>query len=75
MRWGGWGKVEPSLNPITLRKAKIIYNFGLSEGNRVKRWGGAEVGWDGIGWWEVESTLLHSGLKERISSFMGKFFP
>ena len=25
-----------SLNPIALRKAKIIYNFGLSEWNRVK---------------------------------------
>ena len=24
------------LNPITLRKAKIVYNFGLSECNRVK---------------------------------------
>ena len=23
-------------NPITLRKAKIAYNFGLSEYNRVK---------------------------------------
>ena len=23
-------------NPITLRKAKIVYNFGLSECNRVK---------------------------------------
>ena len=25
-----------SLNPIALRKAKIVYNFGLSECNRVK---------------------------------------
>ena len=24
------------LNPIALRKAKIVYNFGLSERNRVK---------------------------------------
>ena len=24
------------LNPIALRKAKIVYNFGLSECNRVK---------------------------------------
>ena len=24
------------LNPIALRKAKILYNFGLSECNRVK---------------------------------------
>ena len=23
------------LNPIALRKAKIVYNFGLSESNRV----------------------------------------
>ena len=26
-----------TLNPIALRKAKIVYNFGLSECNRVKR--------------------------------------
>ena len=26
-----------SFNPIALRKAKIVYNFGLSECNRVKR--------------------------------------
>ena len=25
------------LNPIALRKAKIVYNFGLSECNRVKK--------------------------------------
>ena len=25
-------------NPFTLRKAKIVYNFGLSECNRVKRY-------------------------------------
>ena len=25
------------INPVALRKAKIIYNFGLSECNRVKR--------------------------------------
>ena len=25
-----------TLNPIALRKAKIVYNFGLSECNRVK---------------------------------------
>ena len=25
------------MNPIALRKAKIVYNFGLSECNRVKR--------------------------------------
>ena len=24
------------LNPVALRKAKIVYNFGLSECNRVK---------------------------------------
>ena len=32
-------KVNPSfwvLNPIALRKAKIVYNFGLSECSRVK---------------------------------------
>ena len=26
----------PIFNPIALRKAKIVYNFGLSECNRVK---------------------------------------
>ena len=26
---------EPAFNPITLRKAKIVYNFGLFECNRV----------------------------------------
>ena len=26
---------NPRVNPITLRKAKIVYNFGLSECNRV----------------------------------------
>ena len=25
------------MNPIALRKAKIVYNFGLSECSRVKR--------------------------------------
>ena len=25
------------MNPIAIRKAKIVYNFGLSECNRVKR--------------------------------------
>ena len=28
--------VKLTLNPIALRKAKIAYNFGLSESNRVK---------------------------------------
>ena len=28
--------VYHGLNPIALRKAKIVYNFGLSEYNRVK---------------------------------------
>ena len=28
--------VPTYLNPIALRKAKIAYNFGLSECNRVK---------------------------------------
>ena len=26
------------VDPIALRKAKIVYNFGLSECNRVKCW-------------------------------------
>ena len=30
------GKSVNSFNPIALRKAKIVYNFGLSECNRVK---------------------------------------
>ena len=29
-------KIEQSVNPIALRKTKIVYNFGLSECNRVK---------------------------------------
>ena len=28
--------LEELINLIALRKAKIVYNFGLSEGNRVK---------------------------------------
>ena len=28
-------EIFPFLNSITLRKAKIVYNFGLSEYNRV----------------------------------------
>ena len=31
-----WKKIT-SFNPIALRKAKIIYSFGLSESNRVKK--------------------------------------
>ena len=27
---------DQSFNPIALRKAKIVYNFGLSECNRIK---------------------------------------
>ena len=31
--------IQQQLNPIALRTAKIVYNFGLSECNRVKqRW-------------------------------------
>ena len=26
------------INPIALRKAKIVYNFGLSECNRAKKY-------------------------------------
>ena len=29
-------EVKPHLNPTALRKAKIVYNFGLSKCNRVK---------------------------------------
>ena len=29
-------KVVVYINPIALRKAKTVYNFGLSEYNRVK---------------------------------------
>ena len=29
------GKIRQVFNPIALRKAKIVYNFGLSECNRV----------------------------------------
>ena len=28
--------MEVHINPIALRKAKIVYNFGLSECNKVK---------------------------------------
>ena len=31
--------LDCSFNPIALTKAKIVYNFGLSECNRVKRYG------------------------------------
>ena len=31
------------LNPIALRKAKIVYKFGLSECNRVKFWDQIEL--------------------------------
>ena len=27
----------PFFNPVALRKAKIVYNFGFSECNRVKK--------------------------------------
>ena len=46
--------IQSCLNPIALRKTKIIYNFGLSEVNRVKNtiylcflrlWGGGGGGW------------------------------
>ena len=30
----GWGQL---FNPVALRKAKIVYNFGLSECNRVMK--------------------------------------
>ena len=29
-------KWESTLNPTTLRKSKIVYNFGLSECNKVE---------------------------------------
>ena len=32
---GTQGKLEDGFNPIALRKAKIVYNFGLSECIRV----------------------------------------
>ena len=39
MRIRGRQKVRKySFNPTALRKAKIVYNFGLSECNRVKEW-------------------------------------
>ena len=30
-------KLESTLNPTALRKAKTVYNFGLSECNRVNK--------------------------------------
>ena len=35
-QWNPSQKKEFTLNPIALRKAKIVYNFGLSECSRVK---------------------------------------
>ena len=32
----GLGPLGPLVNPFAPRKAKIVYNFGLSEYNRVK---------------------------------------
>ena len=32
----GLWRIKP-FNPIALKKAKIVYNFGLTECNRVKR--------------------------------------
>ena len=32
----GLSKIRCTVNPIALRKAKIVYNFGLSECNRVR---------------------------------------
>ena len=31
------GRLRPPINPIALRKAKIVYNFGLFECNRVNK--------------------------------------
>ena len=31
-------KIFGDINPIAIRKAKIVYNFGLSDCNRVKNW-------------------------------------
>ena len=33
---GTWQQHEQNFNPTAVRKAKIIYNFGLSESDRVK---------------------------------------
>ena len=41
-------EMGPRFNPITLRKAKIVHNFGLSECNRVK------VLFDRLEEWEIE---------------------
>ena len=35
-KYKSYMKMRPQFNPIALRKAKIAYNFGLSECNRVK---------------------------------------
>ena len=32
------GKNETYINPVAVRKAKIVYNFGLCECNRVKKY-------------------------------------
>ena len=33
-----YGAIFEAVNPIALRKAKIVYNFGLSECNRIKEY-------------------------------------
>ena len=35
------GMNSNAIYPIALRKAKIVYNFGFSECNRVKMWDSA----------------------------------
>ena len=46
------------LNPIALRKAKIVHNFGLSECNRVK---------SELVLYLVPSSFLQRGITFRIS--------
>ena len=44
--YGIWSNMKQQIsylvNPIALRKAKIVYNFGLSECNRVNNFGLSE---------------------------------
>ena len=48
------------LNPIALRKAKIVHNFGLSEGNMVNR------SMSYFAWCLYDYHKLHIGFHNRI---------
>ena len=51
------------LNPTALRKAKIVYNFGLSECSRVK----------GYGYNTIFSAILTKGVGDNFYVFLFAF--